>query len=156
MPVPPATTSTIGAQRATGAHLARTRRILLARQIADTLAQTTAALVEALGDDPPPAEACRVAANHTSTLLGVLARGAARLGRPLPPETLAVAGALRAWAVTASGGRRAGLVVVLAPPPTPVAARGPGPAASHPAAGQGGDRPKARVSAAPALGSSGT
>jgi len=127
----------IGQQRALPARLARSRRVLRGSHVADTLVQTTAALAEALDDDPLRAEVWRVAANHTSTLLDLLQRGAARLGRPLPPETLAVAQALRGWAVTA-GDRRAGLVVVLAPPPGPVVTAQPPPAAaSHPVAGPG-------------------
>ncbi len=149
MPVP--LTIAASYQQALRERLARSRRHLLAGVLADTLTQATAALTEALdNDDGAHVEALRVAANHTSTLLEVLDRGAAGHSRPLPAKTLALAHALRTWAVTTRSDHRAGLMVVLAPPPrSVVTTQRPGPAASQPptppladvAPGHGEDRP---------------
>jgi len=103
-------------------RMERNRRVLLGREVADTLTRATAALVEVLGSDPPRAEVWRVAANHTSTLLGVLACGAAELDRPLPPEAMAVADALRAWAVTARAASQPARVRAALPEPVVVQA----------------------------------
>ena len=63
-------------------------------------------LIEALGDEVR-VPVWRLAASYTGRLLVVLGRGAAAMGRPLPPEVAGAALALEAWSHGAHGEPRA-------------------------------------------------
>jgi hypothetical protein len=86
------------------ACLDHNRRYLHATTVSDALTEVITALAEAVvhGDGRP--EVWRLAVARTTQLLAMLNVGAASLGEPLPPSSVALIQELRTWAVTMSAG----------------------------------------------------